>query len=98
MFAHVKTQLPPMSTVRADVPASLDRVLARALAREPDARYPTARGLADALRSIVATLPDDTADNALPASFTHFALPTFGPSTQTSPSNLRGSRAACGRD
>ncbi len=44
----------PPSSKRPEVPAALDAVVARALARDRDARFPTARAFADA---IVAAVP-----------------------------------------
>jgi len=41
----VNHDLPPASSRRADVPAELDRILARALHRDPDLRYGSAREL-----------------------------------------------------
>ncbi len=49
--------LPPLTAVRADVPAWVDPVVARALAAHPDQRYPTAVALRDALVT-TATSPD----------------------------------------
>ena len=42
------------SQVRAGVPAELDRIVMRALSRDPSERYPSARALADALTAFIA--------------------------------------------
>ena len=42
----------PPSSVNPDVPAAMDKVLARAMAKDPDARYATAREFAMALRDV----------------------------------------------
>jgi serine/threonine-protein kinase len=47
---------PPITSVRGDVPEWLERVLVRALAKEPGERFQKARDLADALMS--ATAPE----------------------------------------
>lgn len=39
----------PLRSLRADIPRGLDEVIMRALARDPDDRYPTAGSFADAL-------------------------------------------------
>ena len=49
--------VPPPSSKRPEVPAALDRVVARALERERDARYPTAAALADDLAAVLAAAP-----------------------------------------
>jgi eukaryotic-like serine/threonine-protein kinase len=41
----LQTDPPPLARERADVPAALDRVIARATARNPDDRYPTAEAM-----------------------------------------------------
>ena len=47
------TEIPaPISSIRDDAPASLDAVLTRALAAEPDQRYASASEWADALRGV----------------------------------------------
>jgi len=46
---------PPVSTLRTEVSPVLDRVIAKCLAKDPDARWQTARDLADELRWIVTT-------------------------------------------
>jgi serine/threonine-protein kinase len=47
--AHQFVAAPSVSTLREDVPAELDAVIARALAKEPAARFPSIDALADAL-------------------------------------------------
>ena len=51
--AHLNTPPPAASTLRPSVPAGLDAVIARAMAKHPDHRYPTAAALAvDARRAL----------------------------------------------
>ena len=45
----VEMEVPPPSSIRRDVPPELDRIVARALARDPAERYPTGQALADDL-------------------------------------------------
>ena len=61
----VEMEVPPPSSIRADVPPELDRIVARALARDPAERYATGQALADdldllleALRHQPRALPD----------------------------------------
>jgi hypothetical protein len=48
--AHLADPPPELSSVRPELPSRLDEVLARALAKRPDDRYPTTTRLAEALR------------------------------------------------
>ncbi len=49
-------EVPLPSSIRADVPPELDRIVARALARDPAERYPTGQALADDLDSVLEAL------------------------------------------
>ncbi len=48
VFAHLEAEPPAPSEERPDLPAALDAVIARALAKEPERRYPSCRELARA--------------------------------------------------
>lgn len=62
MLARVLSEMPaPLSALRADLPPELDGILARALAKTPEQRFPNAEALARALR---ACLKRDTLDIA----------------------------------
>ncbi|HTV19052.1 MAG TPA: protein kinase [Polyangiaceae bacterium] len=62
VIGRVMTEMPaPLSAVRDDLPAELDGIVERALAKDPDERYPDAESFARALR---ACLTDDTLDIA----------------------------------
>ena len=50
MEQHFRASVPTLSSRGVDLPGALDDVLARALAKDPDARYPTAREFARELR------------------------------------------------
>ncbi len=56
----------PVCSVRSDVPAQIDDILARALAKHPDGRYADAEQFAQALRE-VRGLAEDEADSMLGA-------------------------------
>ncbi|MGB8343543.1 MAG: hypothetical protein WCD86_01600 [Ktedonobacteraceae bacterium] len=42
MFQHLQYPPPSLSAIRSDIPQAIDRVIQRAMAKEPDARYPSA--------------------------------------------------------
>jgi len=49
MLAHAQKEVTPPSQHRTDVPADLERVILRCLAKSPDDRFPTAESMARAL-------------------------------------------------
>ncbi|CAN5765192.1 hypothetical protein BH23CHL7_BH23CHL7_05000 [soil metagenome] len=53
LFAHVQAEPPPLRDVRPDAPPALDEVLTRAMAKDPDARYQSAGGLAEAAMAAI---------------------------------------------
>lgn len=58
LAAHATAEPKPPSSYRSEpVPEELDRVVLRALAKDPRARYQTAEQFAVALREVAATLP-----------------------------------------
>ncbi len=52
LFAHLDAQPPAASEERPDLPAALDAVIARALAKEPEQRYPSCREFARAAYAV----------------------------------------------
>jgi serine/threonine-protein kinase len=57
MYGHLNTPPPAPSQLRPDLPDALDRVVTRALAKDPDERYPTATEFAtDARRAVTNSL------------------------------------------
>ena len=52
VFAHLETESPAPSAQRPELPAALDGVIARALAKEPDQRYPSCREFARAALAV----------------------------------------------
>jgi serine/threonine protein kinase len=57
MYAHTSEPPPLLSSVAPGVPPALDAVIARALAKDPDERYPSAGDLARAASAAVAGQP-----------------------------------------
>ncbi len=57
LLAHLSEPPPPLSARRPGLPAAVDAVLARALAKEPEQRYASCREFADALRDALGVAP-----------------------------------------
>jgi tRNA A-37 threonylcarbamoyl transferase component Bud32 len=55
MEQHFRAEVPAVSASGKTIPPALDPVLRRALAKDPDARYATAREFVDALRAAAGT-------------------------------------------
>ncbi|TVZ04904.1 hypothetical protein EAS64_09695 [Trebonia kvetii] len=65
IWAQVSQPAPAVTSLRPDLPAAVDPVLERALAKAPGDRWPTCGEFADALRSALGFAPYET--GALPA-------------------------------
>jgi WD40 repeat protein len=52
VFAHLETESPAPSAARPELPAALDAVITRALAKEPEQRYPSCREFAQAALAV----------------------------------------------
>jgi len=59
LYAHLSTPPPRLTSVRGDLPPAVDNVLVRAMAKDPDERYPTCADFADALRDALGVDPYD---------------------------------------
>ena len=59
LLAHLSEPPPPVSSYRPELPAELDAVFARVLAKAPEHRYDSCRQFADALRSALGIAPYD---------------------------------------
>ncbi|MBN1122467.1 MAG: protein kinase [Anaerolineae bacterium] len=54
MYMHVREPIPSVTEIEATLPAAIDDVIARAMAKEPEDRYPTAVDLAASFKEAVA--------------------------------------------
>ncbi|HEY1819712.1 MAG TPA: FHA domain-containing serine/threonine-protein kinase [Trebonia sp.] len=71
LYAHLSTPPPRVSSIRQDLPAAVDDVLDRALAKSPDERYLSCADFADALRDALGLDPYD------PSRASHTPVPTM---------------------
>jgi serine/threonine protein kinase len=60
LWAHMREEPPPLSDVRSDLPRELDGVLAKAMAKEPEDRYPSCRELGTDLRHVLSAAAVET--------------------------------------
>jgi serine/threonine-protein kinase len=60
-MAHVHTEPPKPRQIRAGIPRDVEQVVTKAMAKDPDERYPSAAAMASALRGL------DLVDDALPS-------------------------------
>ena len=59
LYAHLSVPPPRLTAVRPELPDTVNQVLARALAKEPDDRYDSCGTFADALREALGLEPYD---------------------------------------
>jgi YVTN family beta-propeller protein len=65
MYAHLQEEPPRLRVLRPDLPPDLDQVIARALAKEPDERFPSAGDLGRAAAAAVAGSPTVEAERSV---------------------------------
>jgi serine/threonine-protein kinase len=82
MYAHLNDPIPSVTALAPEVPAALDGVVARALAKEPDQRYATAGELARAALAALGAAPAPVPDPLTPppARVISAAAPVAAPS------------------
>jgi serine/threonine-protein kinase len=101
LFAHASTPVRPLTDVRPDVPADLQAVILRSMAKEPSQRYPDAGSLATALArcNCAADWTEEQAaswwrTNAAPPGTTVVPLATTEPHAWEAPDRSLGLRTA----
>jgi serine/threonine protein kinase len=83
IHAHLHLEPPRPSRQHAGIPTELDTVIARGMAKNPEARYPTPRALADAARATLSPAPQETLAVAGPQPVTATQLSRRTPATST---------------
>jgi serine/threonine protein kinase len=66
VLAHRSEQLRPIHSIRPEVPAELDAIIARMMAKEPDDRYPSAAAVAEALLPFLQQPVDPPSEAEMP--------------------------------
>ena len=56
LYAHLEREPPKLTAIRPDLPVAMNEVVARAMAKEPGARFPTATQLINAAEAALASL------------------------------------------
>ncbi len=77
MYQHLNEPPPPLHNLRADLPASLEKVLIKAMAKQPDQRYQSAGAFAAAFREGMTGTPPT--ENAQEATVPPTSLPPITP-------------------
>ena len=67
LYAHVSAPPPPVTTARPELPAAVNDVLARALAKNPADRYGSCGAFAGSLRAALGLEPYDSSSGPWPA-------------------------------
>jgi serine/threonine-protein kinase len=91
MWAQLSAPPPPLTSMRGDLPAAVDQVMARGLAKPPEDRYPSCRAFAAALQEACGVSARELAAPALAAQGL-VPPPPGGP--EAASSGLGGSRLA----
>jgi len=86
LYAHVSAPPPPVTAARPELPAAVNDVLARALAKDPEDRYGSCGAFADALREALGLDSYDSSSGPWPATGQTRLVTSGGPGA--------GSRAA----
>ena len=79
IYAHLSEEPPRLSSVRPELSAGLDAVIAKALEKSPDRRYQTCADMTSAARSVIdaaGPLADSSISRPVPAFGDHFDVPT----------------------
>src|ERR687890_1066617 len=79
IYAHLSEEPPRLTSVRPELPAGLDAVIAKALEKAPERRFQTCADLLSAARAVIdaaGPLADTATPRPVPAFGDHFDVPT----------------------
>src|SRR5262249_27036848 len=91
LIRHARESPRPISEFRGDVPAEVIAVIERMMAKEPDERYRTPAGLADALQPFAVSGPTPWGPQPAPAELPAELQTTPGPAASAGVDVLEGS-------
>jgi len=92
MEQHFRAPVPTVTGQAAALPAAVDDVLARAMAKDPDHRFPTAVAMVDALRAAVGSTGRPRPARRASPMFAILGVATAGAAVVTAVVVLRGGR------
>jgi serine/threonine-protein kinase len=98
LYAHLSAPPPQLTAVRPDLPAAVDEVIAKAMAKAPEDRYDSCGDFGDALREALGVEPYDPARPPRATGPAHLAAPASqrtvtaqaGPSALSVPAGAMG--------
>jgi serine/threonine-protein kinase len=93
LLAHVSTPPPSPTALRPDLPGAVDRVMARAMAKEPGERYASCLDFAGTLREALGLPPFDPEGAATAPAIPHPVAPA-GDTVTLTPATARPRRTA----
>jgi serine/threonine protein kinase len=92
IYAHLSEEPPRLTSVRPELPAGLDAVIAKALEKAPERRFQTCADLMSAARSVI-DAAGPLADTATPR-----PVPAFGDNSDVPTATGKGRRVAAAGD
>jgi serine/threonine protein kinase len=93
MYKHFDSPPPPPSAINPVLPGQVEQIVLRALAKNPDDRYPSAREMADEFNRVVQAMPPEVAAQKLPRA-TLEQIERATPPAQRVPTPPQGTTAA----
>ncbi len=95
LYAHLYAPPPRLTSVRPDLPAAVDHVLVRALAKAPEDRYGSCGAFADTLREALGVAPYDSSGPVRPPAQAGVVAPA-GPGGQRTVTAVSAGAGALG--